>query len=100
MNQIYKAPERINATNAEEMSREWVKALNYGQDLIIDLSNTKVITGDGYKSILMTLKIASIKKLDFCVCNPNQDIKKVLIGFGLANIIAPFTYNNNENRSR
>lgn len=89
-NQIVEAPESITEKNAEQLANSWINTLQCNQDLIIDLSKTKTINGVGYRVLLRAFMLAKIKKLDFCVCNPNDNIKKILEDYGLGGIIAPY----------
>ncbi len=89
-NQIVEAPESITEKNAEQLANSWIKTLLCNQDLIIDSSKTKTINCVGYRALLRAFMLAKIKNLDFCVCNPNYSIKKVLEDYGLGGIIAPY----------
>lgn len=89
-NQIVEAPVSITEKNAEQLANSWIKTLQCNQDLIIDLSKTKTINGVGYRVLLRAFMLAKIRNLDFCVCNPNDSIKKILEDYGLGGIIAPY----------
>ena len=94
-NQIIKAPEVINYKNAEELINSWINTLLHDHDLIIDLSQTQIIDGIGYSIMLKAFTYAKLKKLDFCVSNPNKNIANNMINYGLGDIISPNFDKNN-----
>lgn len=95
---IYKTPEKINAIEAEKISNELYDILNSGQDVIIDMSQTTYIASAGLRSLIMTLKRAKIKQLDFCVCNPSPQVIEILKITGLSELIPTYEYLNKNGR--
>ena len=97
----YKTPSKISAIESEKISKDWLRILNGGQDLYIDMIDTSYIASAGLRHILIALKSAGAKGLDFAVLNPNDSVMEIFKVTGLTKIVPIFPiYNKKDSKSR
>jgi anti-anti-sigma factor len=86
---IVKPAGRLDATNAEELTKVLLDAFDTGEDrVVVDLVDLEYISSAGLRSLLVGAKRASAKGGKIVLCRPEDYVKEV---FDVAGFSAIFS---------
>ena len=84
---IYRTPEKINIENYKQITSDLKRLLESGEDVYLDFANTKYITSDGLRILIIGLKTFRNKNYDFAVINANPQIEEIIVKTGLEQVL-------------
>lgn len=84
---IYSTPENIGLKNTDIIAKEWEQILNRNQPLIIDFSNTRYVSANGVRILLVTLQKAWTRHQDIGICHAPDIIIKSLKATGFGEVL-------------
>ena len=80
---IYRTSEKITERECDKVASELASILEKGEDVILDMSNTKYISSAGLRILCINFKTFRAKGFDFVIVNPSSSVLDILKVTGL-----------------